>query len=114
MSAAPQNNNGDLASVPDKKINIFLKSRVSEGEKQLWIGGKKKDKVHMTWAWSDNTPWTWDSWATGQPNNNGGDQDYVVINYGGAGNWDDDNEDRLRGFICQYHCEFQFNLILIS
>ena len=21
--------------------------------------------------------------------------------------WDDDNEDRLRGFICQYHREFQ-------
>ena len=114
MSEAPENNIGDLASVPDEKINTFLKSRVSQRKQQLWIGGYKKDKVPVTWAWSDETPWTWDSWATGQPNNNGGNQDYVVINYDGAGYWDDDNEDKHRGFICQYHREIQFNLILIS
>ena len=103
---APQNNVGDLASVPDVKINKLLK-RISE-EPILWIGGYKKTKDPETWAWSDDTPWssTWDSWAEGMPNNNGGKQNYMVTNFGDAGKWDDDDEEQRRGFICQYRREF--------
>ena len=25
----------------------------------------------------NDTPWTWDSWAEGMPNNNGGKQNYI-------------------------------------
>ena len=47
------------------------------------------------------------SWAEGMPNNNGGKQDYMVTNFDGkAGEWDDDDEEQRRGFICQYRREF--------
>ena len=53
------------------------------------------------WTWSDGSPWEFENWASGQPDNNG-HQDYVQINWQSVGGWDDMDVGANRGFICQF------------
>ena len=56
-------------------------------ENQAWLGGfKGKDNQ---WRWTDGSTWDYTNWARGQPNNMGGNQNKMQLNFGGKGNWDD-------------------------
>ena len=95
MTSAPSN--GDLASIPDKTTNDFLTHLSGVIS---WIGATDAAS-EGNWQWSDGTPWGYESWAAGEPNNGGGrGQNYGAINYIVAGMWDD--EDSNKPFFCQY------------
>ena len=103
-SSAP-NNDGDLASVPNQETNDFL-SKISMGK--FWIGGYRNN--FNVWSWSDGTPWTFDSWYKGQPDDHGGREDYLsfVDWKGKKGKWNDypcdvkmGRENGL-GYMCHY------------
>ena len=87
-----------LASIPDSTTNDFLKTLTTQ---QAWIGGyRKSDK---TWgAWTDGSTWGYTNWGSGQPNNYGGNQDYVVINFNDHGKWGDEDGEDVSGALCQY------------
>ena len=58
-------------------------------------------KVDGKWTWSDGSPWEFENWASGQPDNLNGHQDYVQLNWQSVGRWDDMDVGANRGFICQ-------------
>ena len=90
--------NGDLASIPDHTTNEFL---TTLSTKISYIGASDLN-LKGTWIWTDGTPWNFEKWAPGQPDNNNGPQNFVTINYHGVGLWDDDTETYPRPFFCQY------------
>ena len=46
-------------------------------------------KVDGKWTWSDGSSWEFENWASGQPDNLNGHQDYVQLNWQSVGRWDD-------------------------
>ena len=96
----------DLASVTDWSTNQFLKTINSvpenpDHDERSWIGGRMGGARWSRggWQWTDGTPWCYESWAVNEPNNHRDLQDHVV--YGHLKQWDDDNENYKRGYICQ-------------
>ena len=60
-----QSYGGDLASISSQGENDFIGSIVEE---DVWIGGHDLTE-DGTWKWSDHTPWGYENWSTGYPNN---------------------------------------------
>ncbi|CAJ0563912.1 unnamed protein product, partial [Mesorhabditis spiculigera] len=44
-----------------------------------WIGGRRTGPNRTDFAWSNGSPFDFTNWAGGQPDNYGGDQNYVQI-----------------------------------
>ena len=93
------NSNGTLASVPSKETNDFLLSLITEF---VWIGGLDRNKERI-WEWSDGTPWGYENWNPGEPNNRGGNEYYMAMggNYA-PGQWFDGSFSHKINFICQH------------
>ena len=55
------------------------------------------------WGWTDGSLWGYTNWYAGEPNDSGGDEDYVEMNYGSfpKGTWNDGKLSSNFGFICQ-------------
>ena len=62
-----------------------------------FIGGTDAGSEGV-WRWSDETPWDYDNWARGQPDNRKGSQHYLLKF--SSGKWDD-GWDGANPFICQ-------------
>ena len=90
--------NGDLASIPDQATNEFLTTLSTDIS---YIGASDAES-EGTWKWSDGTPWGFQNWAPGEPNNVGGRQNFASINHMDVGLWDDNFETDTRPFFCQY------------
>ena len=79
-------------------------ARIAFG-REAWVGGTRTCKYCSTWIWVDGTRFSFSSWDNGQPDNAGGLQDALVVNWlNRFGRWDDDssNEKRLP-FVCEYN-----------
>ena len=79
----------------------------------MWVGGRKL--FDGTWIWLDGTEFSYKNWASGEPSNNDGKEDAILINsqyeVSKEGNmeWNDAPNDVdlknfqwLSGFLCQY------------
>ena len=96
--------NGNLASIPDQETNEFLTS-LSDGV-HTWIGVQRTSPGASTFEWTDGSKWGYTNYADGYPNNSGGDQDNMGINFPGPGQWDDENGDDPKWaspYICQHN-----------
>jgi len=100
ISTAPYS--GDLASIPtvhSSNINKFLAELSTD---YSWIGGSDAASEGK-WEWSDGTPWGYENWDANQPDNNGGKEHYLGLNYKNNGKWNDDKgKDKTKPFFCQY------------
>merc|ERR1712227_23265 len=94
-SAAPAN--GDLASIPDQETNDFLAGLTAF---RAWVGGHRGE--NNEWTWTDQSPWSYESWSLGNPNDFALSQNSLQINYLRKGLWNDDMGWRKMGYICQY------------
>ena len=73
-----------------------------------WIG-LTDSAVEGSWAWTEGTAVTYTNWSPGEPNNNDGGSDCIVI-YGtwqalspaGNGKWDDRPCGEGKYFVCSY------------
>ena len=97
------NENGDLASVPDKETNSFI---VDMAPKKALIGGMKDREGN--WRWVDGSEWGFEPWAEGQPSDSEAKEDFLEIlepDEPVKGRWNDvplDHPGDNVGFICQY------------
>ena len=85
---------GDLASIPDEDTNGFLQT-MAQNYKKVWVGGHRNGE---DWVWSDATPWQYENWFVGQPDNLGGDQTH--LSFDKSGHWDDDFAFEEKSFLC--------------
>lgn len=75
---------GYLASINSIEENTWLMANgVMNGDK---LGGADANQ-EGTWEWSSGQPFNFTNWAVNEPNNSGGDQDYMQIYANGT--WDD-------------------------
>ncbi|XP_031150885.1 galactose-specific lectin nattectin-like isoform X2 [Sander lucioperca] len=92
---------GNLASVHSEEEHVFLRTfinQVTGANQTSWIGGFDSVKEGV-WMWSDGSTFDYKSWAWGQPDNKGGDENCLQMNYKGM-NWNDGRCDKMSPFLC--------------
>ncbi|KAF1389664.1 hypothetical protein PFLUV_G00075810 [Perca fluviatilis] len=82
---------GNLASVHSIQEYQFIQMIITQqthANPMTWIGGTACQK-HSNWFWSDGRPFSFTFWCAGEPNNAGGNQGCLRMNYGEHNCWDD-------------------------
>uniref|UniRef100_A0A8C6WG73 C-type lectin domain-containing protein n=1 Tax=Neogobius melanostomus TaxID=47308 RepID=A0A8C6WG73_9GOBI len=98
-----QSRGANLASIHNPEENAFVVDLIKKdnGENQLtWIGGHDGLKENL-WMWSDGSVWGYNNWASNQPDNSGGNENFVSLYWPGALEyWNDANETMPLKYIC--------------
>ncbi|XP_078119074.1 galactose-specific lectin nattectin-like [Sander vitreus] len=88
---------GNLASIQSAEEHAFLRDYINQVtgiDKNAWIGGT--DAVQEgTWLWTDGSKFDYKSFAAGQPDNAGGVENCLEMNWGGNG-WNNG--------VCTFRC----------
>ena len=66
-----QEHGGDLASISDQATNDFIKSLGGNNPQEAFIGTRRPFRT-----WTDGTPWCYEKWNKGEPNNASGKEDF--------------------------------------
>ncbi|KAK2908599.1 hypothetical protein Q8A67_004436 [Cirrhinus molitorella] len=101
---------GNLASIPNKLSNDFLKTFVKKHAKdstRTWIGAHDATKAFV-WFWSDGSKFEYSDWHTGEPNNGGEAERCVEMGYGDEKRWNDAHCDTELSFICYRTARINF------
>ncbi|XP_014831467.1 PREDICTED: galactose-specific lectin nattectin-like [Poecilia mexicana] len=81
----------NLASVRNayeyRRIQALIRA-ASRNSREAWLGGSDAQQ-EKTWLWSDGSPMRYTNWCPGEPNNGGGSQHCLQMNYSGGKCWDD-------------------------
>ena len=89
-----------LAAPQSKPENDFLANLT--GGKNAWIGGFKF--ADGKWGWTDGQQWNEEKtfWNKNEPNNFGGRENSLLLNWGGRGGWNDSPFQNRYPYVCQY------------
>src|SRR6185295_18577712 len=89
---------GHLVTINDAAENSWIASQFSQS--YLWIG-LNDATVEGSYQWTSGAPVTYTNWASGEPNNFGGNEDYgQMYNFAGAGyRWNDNSN--FAGYVGQ-------------
>ncbi|KAA8578956.1 hypothetical protein FQN60_006048 [Etheostoma spectabile] len=85
-----QTTGGNLASIHSEEEQVFLKDYIKReygSYPRTWIGGFDAVKED-TWMWTDGSKFNFKSWNRGEPNNNAGGENCLVMNWY-EGQWND-------------------------
>uniref|UniRef100_A0A3B3Z4F7 C-type lectin domain-containing protein n=1 Tax=Poecilia mexicana TaxID=48701 RepID=A0A3B3Z4F7_9TELE len=78
----------NLASVRNayeyRRIQALIRA-ASRNSREAWLGGSDAQQ-ERTWLWSDGSPMRYTNWCPGEPNNGGGSQHCLQMNYSGKEN----------------------------
>ena len=92
----------------DAEIN-FVRDAVPFGAYERWIGGFQPDhccESHAGWAWVTGEAFTYDNWASGEPNGGGSENHIQFWNspFANSGQWNDRNAtfSNAYGYVVQY------------
>jgi hypothetical protein len=109
---------GYLACIESADENDFIVSAL--GGTALWshlLGGYQVPgsiEPDGGWSWLSGKPWNYENWTSGEPNNQGGDED--ILSFAGPGteplgSWNDIRADVIKpGFVVEYpFCRPDFN-----
>ncbi|XP_037614357.1 ladderlectin-like isoform X4 [Sebastes umbrosus] len=97
-----QDYGGNLASVHNLNDQQFIQSvilSITEKYPEAWLGGYDAQQ-EGTWFWSDGTPFKFDYWDKGQPDNNRGTGHCLVMNYSARRKFDDQPCYVAKPFVC--------------
>ncbi|XP_053199128.1 ladderlectin-like [Scomber japonicus] len=93
---------GNLASIHSywqyRRIQGMIR-RACHQLRETWIGGSDAQE-ERTWLWSDGTPFKYQYWCRGEPNNHKGSQHCLTMNHTVPRCWDDNHCWRRKPFVC--------------
>ncbi|XP_039674876.1 galactose-specific lectin nattectin-like [Perca fluviatilis] len=92
---------GNLASVHSEKEHSFLRDfirRVTGANKTSWIGGFDSAKEGV-WQWTDGSKFDYKPWGAGEPNNRGGAEHCLEMNFKEKV-WNDEQREKILPFVC--------------
>ena len=92
-----QGEGGHLVSIHSAEENDHVAGLVA-GE--LWVGGSDV-AAEGDWTWTDGSSFSYNNWAFGQPANYGTGEDCLMINWNGAGMWNDQPCSEEKRFVCK-------------
>ncbi|MBO1052889.1 MAG: hypothetical protein HEQ25_13090, partial [Dolichospermum sp. DET73] len=98
--AQAQSLGGNLVTINSQAEQNWLVSTFG-GNEQLWIG-LTDEVTEGQYKWASGETSTYTNWYGGQPDNGGPNgEDYVVLNYGSAGKWNDypNDSSSFRGIV---------------
>ena len=78
---------GYLVSISSQQEQEWLIQQFG-GTRLLWIGFTDS-VVEGIWRWSSGEAVSFTNWASGEPNDDQGNEDYAVMNWGSPGFWND-------------------------
>lgn len=87
-------------------VDTFLQSNIAA--RHYWLGGyqlNNNSEPAGNWAWVTGEQWNYTNWTSLEPNNIGGDEDYLqfYMRDGKVGAWNDLHVDSLTdGFFIEY------------
>ena len=90
---------GHLVIINDPEENEFLTS-IGAGNEYYHLGASDHEK-EGDWRWVDGTPLTYENWHPNEPNNYGGDEDYLNAYFELWPQWNDAGSEG-RGFVCEW------------
>ena len=99
---------GHLVTIATENENIFVNNLAENN--RIWIGFTD-ERVEGEWEWITGEPVIFENWASGEPNDDGG-QDYGQMY--SEGEWDDAGPPRDPEEINHYVCEWDYDFSLNS
>ncbi|XP_065145817.1 ladderlectin-like [Paramisgurnus dabryanus] len=93
-----QSVDSNLASVHNTVEHNFLMSLVSV-DTHVWIGGHDGE-MDGQWLWTDGSHFVFTTWCSGQPDNNGGKENCLHLNYTDKHCWNDAPCSTAMNYIC--------------
>lgn len=84
--AFAQSQGGHLVAINDADENDWIVSTFG-GNELFWIGLTDQEQ-EGTFLWTNGDPFTYDNWNGGEPND-ATEEEWVHINWGGPGGWND-------------------------
>lgn len=99
---------GYLVTVTDAAENAFV-ANLAQGQ-LAWMGGSDDGDAVNSWTWrvgpEAGQAFTYTNWNAGEPNDCCGGENYVHINWGGLGLWNDHggpgNPGQINGYVVEY------------
>jgi hypothetical protein len=73
----------------------------SNVEAHVWFGGTDEG-TEGSWRWITGEPWGYTDWASGEPNNNGGNENCIAYRDEDGGYWNDENCNDSRWYLVEY------------
>lgn len=108
-----QNWGGHLATISSSSENAIIQQIAVNKGATVWIGFSDY-QIEGTWTWVTGEPVTYTNWASGEPNNGGGNEDYGQMYGTGSniGKWNDGPDallyyileiDKIKDTIITFH-----------
>lgn len=103
---------GYLATITSAAENDFVASLAftQAGMQQAWLGGSDDGAPVNQWTWrvgpEAGQAFTYTNWGSGEPNNCCGGENYLAINWGGRGLWNDYGPPAFAGASLGYVIEY--------
>lgn len=94
---------GELACLRDRVENKLIAQIIadylnSKEEYKFWVGGTREGGA--TWNWVDRSPFKYQNWRSDQPNNTGGNQQFIGLKPDGS--WGDEAGNAEYPYVAQW------------
>ncbi|EGD75334.1 salivary C-type lectin [Salpingoeca rosetta] len=95
---------GQLASIHSLAEHDFIFSLWNDRRVEVWIGGQRDTAAPSGWSWVDGTPFDFELWMVGEPNNYRANEDCIRMGHttqGFFGLWNDARCNQRRNYVCK-------------
>ena len=95
-------NGGHLARIESKDEQAFIERLLSGSNESYWIDGRDEAREGR-WMFSNGTPMSYFNWHPGEPNNNQGIEDFLMVYASRSKNvWNDADGASSNPLICEW------------